>query len=333
MQTPVKPRTVRDLSIDAASGLLILWMMFGHTMTWSHISTPAYEAVRTAMSFYLAWFFFKGGLFAKKAPNEMDYFRVSLRRLVVPFIIFTAIGMLFYWLDLYVMGERSRFLYVTKPWRYFIRRGAAYGNLPLWFLLTLFFVRTLFQRLVRFRYADWLMGVVILLLYLVKYLDFFGVAHNMVFPHYLYNSIVGLLFFWVGYRLKQQTYDRRLLIASVIILIPLLVFIRPNYFFRSSIVEGDFMVFLLKAVAECIVFTNLFRLLYRHFQMRFLIYVGEHAMEYFAIHWILLYLLHIAVVVPFTVTNQLALLCIYIFGLALLLPAVSAILARTSIKL
>lgn len=67
--------------------------------------------------------------------------------------------------------------------------------------------------------------------------------------------------------------------------------------------------------------------------MRFLIYVGEHAMEYFAIHWILLYLLHIAVVVPFAVTNQLALLSIYILGLALLLPVVSAILSRTSIKL
>ena len=56
-------------------------------------------------------------------------------------------------------------------------------------------------------------------------------------------------------------------------------------------------------------------------------------MEYFAIHWILLYLLHIAVVVPFAVTNQLALLSIYILGLALLLPVVSAILSRTSIKL
>ena len=193
----------RVLWLDAVSGLLILFMIYCHLMYWTGLdSLPFHQFMLHAFTFYMVWFFFKGGMFAKGDESPRQAFRSGVQRLMVPFLIFSVIGLVIYYLDLRLQGSYSLYHMNNRSIWFFLHMGSFFGNLPLWFLLPLFFVRILFSWLVRFRYADYLIAALIIALYLFRYLDVFGVGHAFFYPYYLYSTIIGLAFYWLGYRLR-----------------------------------------------------------------------------------------------------------------------------------
>lgn len=86
----------RDTSLDAVGGLLIMYMMLTHL--YGHYEVPKgvfYLGVSQLLTFFMAWFFFKAGMFYKQ-ERPKDVFIKKFNRLLVPFVIYSIIGYVVY---------------------------------------------------------------------------------------------------------------------------------------------------------------------------------------------------------------------------------------------
>lgn len=76
----------RDNTLDAVAGLLIIYMMLRHAFEWSGASTDYfYIASSQVLPFFMAWFFFKSGMF-HKSISFADCAKRGLNKLIIPFI-------------------------------------------------------------------------------------------------------------------------------------------------------------------------------------------------------------------------------------------------------
>lgn len=323
----------RDSSLDAVSGFLIIFMMYCHLMFWSKLYNHYFhEVLLHVFAFYMGWFFFKGGLFAKAGESLHSVVSKSFHRLIVPYIIFSLIGVFFYWLDLRLQGPVGMRWFVGQNFRFLFHRGTFYGNLPLWFLLTLFLVRLLFNWLVRFRYTDIILALLILTLYFLRYLDVLGIGHRLIFPYWLYNTIIGLAYYWLGYRLRPLLHHPKTFLVSLLPFILLIPYIKLSYDFRSSTAGGDFLLTIVYCLASCFVAIGISRWFCHPLPIsiepfvaplrRLLIHFGKHSIEYLCIHWIIITFLHLSIVVPLGLPIGASHFVVYLFGLIILLPLI-----------
>lgn len=336
----------RDFSLDAVSGFFILFVMFGHLMYWSRLFVLDFYAVLLhALTANMAWFFFKGGMFARVNVGLGLTVRRSFRRLLVPFCVFSAVGLLLYWLDLRTDGPVSMRGFVADMAHYFYEKGSFLGNVPMWFLLTLFLVRLLHCGLARLRYADVVIALLVLVLYLVRYLGVGGLLDDSrpIYPYLLYTVPMGLVFYWLGYRLRRVLSLRSVLLASLAVVALLLPWRQLLYDFRSSHVDGDFLLALLYMLASCIVAIGVARRLFWPLPpkvepmvaplRRVLVHFGLHSMDYYCTHWLIITLVHLSVVETLAVPEGWPCFFVYLLGLVVGLPLARLLLARTPLRM
>lgn len=80
----------RDTLIDSIAGFLILIMVAGHCKV---IGFDQYS-IGQVFGFYMGWFFYKAGLFHKEKQITIVLIKNWVRRLIVPFISFSLIGLI-----------------------------------------------------------------------------------------------------------------------------------------------------------------------------------------------------------------------------------------------
>jgi fucose 4-O-acetylase-like acetyltransferase len=78
----------RILYLDAISGIFILRMIYAHCCAASSVTN--HDIIFLMTGLFLMWFFFKGGLLY--SDKKKNIIRSSSRKLLKPFICFTAIG-------------------------------------------------------------------------------------------------------------------------------------------------------------------------------------------------------------------------------------------------
>ncbi len=132
----------RQIYLDSVGGLLLIYMIVGHCCQWAHL-WDQFDRYTFWLGFFMPWFFFKGGMFYKPVTNR-DAVRASFRRLIVPFLWFTLIGTCVLWLK-DIIGGTFTLMSIISQIKCFLVSGAFSGNLALWFLLSLFCVRILFN--------------------------------------------------------------------------------------------------------------------------------------------------------------------------------------------
>lgn len=141
----------REHHLDFVAGIMILVMVYGHCGQFADAyDTPAYEVVHTVFACFMAWFYFKAGMFHNPNRTVVETFRSCLHRLFVPFIVFTIAGHLLYTVPSQIIdGTLTIRALLLDPVVGIVRTGAAGGNLALWFLLSLFLVKVMFAVLCR----------------------------------------------------------------------------------------------------------------------------------------------------------------------------------------
>lgn len=60
----------RDNSLDAACGLMIIYMIYGHICLWSGVTQV--EIFPRLLFFFMPWFFFKSGMFFKPRSYKSE---------------------------------------------------------------------------------------------------------------------------------------------------------------------------------------------------------------------------------------------------------------------
>ncbi len=189
----------REKYFDNACGVLILYMILLHcSIHFGFDDTSFMSFFRHVFFFFMPWFFFKNGYFFKLSERKV-LAKNSFNRLIKPYLKWMLIGHLIYCIFLCVSGFFDWKLYVIYPLKQLVCDSALVGNLPLWFLLSLFLVRLLANELLQFRFN---LIVVILLLGIICYISYIFSPLRFIL---LSNVPTGLFFFLSGYIINNTT--------------------------------------------------------------------------------------------------------------------------------
>ena len=128
----------RSSDIDFISGLLILYMVFIHVCQWfGYNDRPFFLNSFKIFGFFMPWFFFKGGMFFQYRKIK-DVTINSFKRLLKPYILWSTIGLLIYFIIFEILSGTNLAYFFRKEIFSLLFFGSVFGNLPLWFLITLF---------------------------------------------------------------------------------------------------------------------------------------------------------------------------------------------------
>ena len=114
----------REGYIDAVAGVLVIHMIAGHAIQWAHLTDTdgAYLFFQKVLGFFMLWFCFKAGMYFKPKPMR-PLAASSFRRLVVPFIVFSAIGYVTWSCKMLLEGETNWKQFVYLPVKQLLMGG------------------------------------------------------------------------------------------------------------------------------------------------------------------------------------------------------------------
>lgn len=339
----------RILYVDFAAGIMILWMIIYHAVSpaWffevldcfgrENIALPEgakafvnadghLEIINPCiffpyLSFFMPWFFYKSGQFFKKRSCK-ELLAKDSRKLLLTFVIWSAIGYVFY----LVFGAFQHSL-TLRGSTYSILRGLfltgkAPINEPLWFLLTLFGVRFV---------ANWLLPnqddkyrwLIVACIIIAGYVISYGCYrwNHPLLPYWVANGASGLVFFVLGYGLREYEDKWWLSLSCIIVyVIYCLVEFPMVTMMNNNPISGDYLLWTPTALCGIVVFNSLCKLLCKYVRLAPLEYVGKNAMIIYVTHILIVQTCNF-VVQYFEITSYYPyMLWLYLAGYLVILP-------------
>ncbi|MCD7721105.1 MAG: acyltransferase [Prevotellaceae bacterium] len=279
----------RNHAFDLLCGLCILRMIALHVMSFCGESqTDWWKGVMAWTFFFMCFFFFKAGYFNKTtAGPTKPYLLDRTKRLLVPYVSWALIGNAVYFGFMPKMIAMYRHpiepITVEMIWT----RGQAYGNGPLWFLLSFFTAYVIAHLLDKRRYLPFLVPLFPFISYLC-----FRLGNPLWLG--LNNVFIGVYFFYLGrvWRRLMQWMGRRLTLEFSFFLI--LYFVVANIFWpaqhtmSSNIFTGSPVVAVLNISAVVCGLSGLLMAIDVR-RVPLVSFIGEHSMVFFVAHYPMLY--------------------------------------------
>jgi len=310
---------MRNNSLDRVAGLFILYVIFGHMNNWTVGSwAPERMFLEKLMPYFMPWFYFKSGMFFKSGLETREVARKGWKTLVVPFLVFGGIGIILQAVKWHVFGDMT----LEDAWNFQVRRiflmGSFEGSNPLWFLLSLFFVKVIFNYLrnknipvgvilgvcVTFVMANWLTKVELGSLDAVKVSGADGIVKMgktvkpaitclLEFPRYLYNVPCGMIFYCCGTLLKEKQYNWKFWVPALLVFVAVSFFrkngARVSFMHNVPSSNCDYLMFLVASVGMCISYNVLFKYLTQICEkvtkFSILAYFGRNSISVYTLHW------------------------------------------------
>lgn len=272
-------RPSRDLSIDTISGILIIYMILRHCMQRTNTQESyLYDSIKY-LSFFMPWFFYKSGMFYR--CESLKSIINGGGKLLYPFCCFGLVGHILECLRLWQDGVNQLGPYIVTPVMQLVKQGSFYGNLPLWFLLTLFIVKVLACRYCQYR--NWAIVVAIVVIFLSFLLN----RIDLEYPYYLSNVLSGMFFYTMGCLLRQKQYSKMILLTSIIIYLIVGIICYTQVDMRSNRVsEGEYALWPLFSLSGIIILNNIFKL--ANVKVACLVYIGKNSMDFYVTHWLII---------------------------------------------
>lgn len=273
--------THRDISLDAIAGVLMIVVIMTH---WQWL--PKDGTGMLLFSFFMCWFFWKAGMM-HKADSVLD-FKTCLRlfkKIVIPFCFWGVIGVFLWLMYLQISGDilqTEKFLEKIKsaPSTIFFIK-----NPPLWFIYPFLFCKIISIILFRFK-SRW-----VYILYAIfwgavaccyHYLDIYWG------PQFLKNGSLGMMFYVLGFLLKDHQYENRYFYLSLFVFVILkTLFPARISMSHMELVYGNFCLAILADVCGVIVIDNLFKRI-KYFRLPLFCYIGVNSMLVYMCHPIIM---------------------------------------------
>lgn len=261
----------RQDHLDSAHGMMILYVMFFHLCA-SIIHNPNTSyLVLHPLSFFVAWFFFKSGMFYKEQKVSLGILN-GLKKLIVPYAVFSIIGFAVFCIVKHPTIDWS------FEWNILYLFGSLLSNMPLWFLLSLFVVQVFYNLLRKCHLSPLSIVLVALGLYYINRLIGFR-------PYWTYNIPLGLLFYTLGQVFKDLQYKHSVIITCIIVYIGLYL-IHTNIDFVIAKFKPE-IVAIPWSLAGCMLLNAIFKAI-PCFSIKPLMFFSRHAMEFYCTHIIIL---------------------------------------------
>ena len=266
--------------LDLVAGLLILWMIyFDHLRSFCGVSYfIGYDALKRLFYFFMAWFYFKSGMFYDEKRNARDVAMRDFHRFVVPFLIGCLIAMAIQALYLSLTGQFNVEYYITRNIIDIFNHGGASWNVALWFLISLYVVKLLYRFL-----SKYICNVLIALLSVTfSYLLY---RMQIYRPAAIGNIPLGLFFYSFGVALRSLQYNSTVFAWTFLSTVLIYVLGEIHYFsFRLNMVSENDMYFLV--IYSCLCSIIVFDFLARKIAPpTWLLYIGRNSMAFYVLHY------------------------------------------------
>jgi fucose 4-O-acetylase-like acetyltransferase len=277
--------TRRIKYLDAIAGLLIVRMILGHMFQCCYLTgTNTYYWMNLLFSFFMPWFFYKSGmLFTPNNQtnyyNSISYCKNKARKILLPWLVFSVIGEIFRIIGLLLSRDYNWIHYLLSPIKSFLCFGALGGNLPLWFLTSLFVVY-----IVNYFITKWRWNILLITLGCIIAAAIFQKV-GFKYPATISSSLIGLSFYGLGRILKEKQFRPFIVIPSTIICTAIII-LNPSVVdvCSNTLIYGNYLVWYIYSITTIIIINNLFKLV-KFYNFPLLQYVGRNSITYFAIHW------------------------------------------------
>lgn len=267
----------RSHYIDNVSAVMVLYMVFYHAAFWFGVGDSlAYTILYNIFFFFMPWFFFKSGMFAKEESLK-DTFVKGFKSLIVPFLFWGFLSYAILSFPYYT--NRPVLESVTGIGYTLFTKGVISGdNMPLWFLLTLFIVRLIFSALRKWRY------VLIVVSFICAYVMSIY-CHSKHFPLIVANTCTGLFFYSLGNVLRDYRPDRKSLIMMVVFFALCAIFEASHVdVFINTLQSGSYLLWIITSLMGILCINEFFHSCLDK-QVLGLSYIGHHSMIIYVTHW------------------------------------------------
>lgn len=276
----------RNVSLDSIGGLLLIYMIIMHCAIWSDVFST-FSMYTQFLGFFMPWFFFKGGMFYRPLSLAKDI-KKGYKRLIIPFIYFSIIGTLILWCQ-YALDGVLNFKRIIMSIGSVILYGSFPGNLALWFLVSLFVVRIIFNLFFnritpqhsQLHNILWGGGITILCISFIP-LYFIRLKYQIFIPYYFFNISSGLSFYTCGYLLKKFSPNINILLLITTGYILSIIFFSWSIDMRTGN-TSNILLFIPYAILGIITFNNWGGLIFK--KPNILSKIGKDTMPYYCMHW------------------------------------------------
>lgn len=279
-------KSSRNESIDSVAGLMIIYMVFTHVMQgFGQTHVECYKILERVLYFFMPWFFFKAGMFFKINDNR-TFVKKSAKRLLMPFLIYSLIGHLVYLF--FILSHDKAFSFFTLiPIDALLRYGSIEGNLPLWFLLTLFVCRVLMNYVMNIGIKPITISFISLLAACL--LHYFGITY----PFYISNCMTGLFFMGLGKTCMSYKEVDSTAFIIIAIIIYCFSFVYPSIvdMHSNKLYCGSYILWFLYSFSGIIAINRIAK--YGFLDKIRLNIIGRYSMEIYCSHWIILMFLQV----------------------------------------
>lgn len=284
--------TLRDASLDWIAGLLTLVVIIqhiddltGYELGWKHIGGGR------VFYFYMAWFFFKSGMFEKNGNIHNTYKKIWTH-LVVPYLFFSIFSWII-WAPgyLYVHNWSFKWLIAASMIRFY-QFGYIPNDGPLWFIAALIVCRFLYPLCHRYCLNNYVIAGFAWLSAYTYYL----IWHHVEQPQYVFlpvpQGLMALSLYAIGAQWNHARWNRLSTIIFGVIYFVVLVFNFPMvalYLAGLTATELSWLYSLPLWCCGILFWNNIIKSMPRKFFKIFNFgYIGSHSMTYYCGHFIIL---------------------------------------------
>lgn len=276
----------RNISLDTIAGIFILYMIILHCYQFTQIPSPNfYDKTFFLYVCFMAWFFFKSGMFHHENKTIKEMLQQSFLKLWKPYLAFMIIGYIIQIILLYTKGDANWIHYILSPIKESVIGGGVHGGaLHLWFIVTLFLVKSVSPFFVEKYKWSWI-GCAILG-YIISY-------SSIQVPLYVSNFFPAMFFYGLGFFMRERQYHNTIFFCAVIILLlsvtyPSLVDFRRNY-----ILKGEYLLWLIYASSAIIIYNYIGNKI--PYNIWPFTVIGKESMYWFLFHWPLLQIIYLLI--------------------------------------
>ena len=271
----------RHENIDLTSGLLMIQIIVMHILQFAEkYQNDIFSVIMHVSFFFMPWFYFKSGYFFKSVEKiDINYILVKSKKLLIPFVSFTIIGFIITFpFEIYEVQRPVWRILLSLPYSILRWGDGGAGNLPIWFLLSLFFA------LFSFAFLDKVNLKWLILLFPV--IGFLIIYNKIALPLGLNNLFLAVFFMYIGNIFRKMEYTKYyncIIIAAIVIYLITQYYCFSSLDFRShDLLTGNYFIFVISSIAGIVVIYYFAKMV--NF-IKPINYIGKNSLIYFIAHW------------------------------------------------
>jgi fucose 4-O-acetylase-like acetyltransferase len=306
--------------VDLAAGIMIAWMILGHTA--SHASYEGnFLIIGKYLSFFMPWFFYKSGFFYK-SKTLTEIIKNGAKKLIWPFVVYSLIGQFFYYICLAVEHNISFRSFVYQPLRCLFVTECLPGNGALWFLVVLYVITIVAPFCIKKLHPVFsvFIGVAIAFVCYLPKLSWF--------PCIIPNVAAGMAFYMLGYYCQDKENKLWMILLAIIVYAVCCLVGYPGIYFHHNSASSTvtYLLYYPASFAGIILLNNLCRWINPYLKYSVFRWIGENAMNIYLTNWIVLVLLRLIILDIVQMRDTTIIFIIYLLTMVITLPILNKLI-------